>query len=206
LCGQSRCGCGKPPDAGSPDVASGATIAVTVVPALPTATASTTGNRPRLPRGRLRRPRGTATTTSTSTPTAVKTVTVTSTSTSTAGVAVSVSPQNGYNLVTIAYPAAWSCPSDTSLPSSIPSRGHVAHRPFTQRYRLCLAGKPAQAAAQGAESCGALPTRAPISSARTARRRLRRVVLTAMARMSASTIATTRTGAWTRERPGGTAE
>ncbi len=33
---------------------------------------------------------------------------------------VSVSPQYGYNLVTITYPSAWSCPSDTSLPSSTP--------------------------------------------------------------------------------------
>jgi uncharacterized secreted protein with C-terminal beta-propeller domain len=65
----------------------------------------------------------TATTTSTSTPTGVKTVTVTSTSTSTstAGVVVSVSPQNGHNLVTIAYPPAWSCPSDTSVSSSPPA-------------------------------------------------------------------------------------
>ena len=31
-----------------------------------------------------------------------------------------MSPQNGFNLVTITYPAPWSCPSDTSLPYSAP--------------------------------------------------------------------------------------
>jgi Beta propeller domain len=72
---------------------------------------------------------GTATTSGASTPTIVKTVTVTSTSTSTAGVVVSVYPQNGYNLVTIAYPAAWSCPSDTSLPSSTTAQGTLSTDP-----------------------------------------------------------------------------
>ena len=71
----------------------------------------------------------TGTGTGTSTPTSVKTVTVTSTSTSTAGVVTSVFPQNGYNLVTIAYPAAWSCPSDTSLPSSITPQGTLPTDP-----------------------------------------------------------------------------
>jgi hypothetical protein len=51
----------------------------------------------------------------------VKTVTITSTSTTTAGVVVGVSPQNGYNLVTISYPSAWSCPADTSIPAQYPS-------------------------------------------------------------------------------------
>ena len=66
-------------------------------------------------------------TTQASTPTGVstltvsKTVTITSTSTSTAGVQVSVYPQGSYNQVTITYPPAWSCPSDTSLPANSPS-------------------------------------------------------------------------------------
>jgi uncharacterized secreted protein with C-terminal beta-propeller domain len=71
----------------------------------------------------------TGTGTGTSTPTSVKTVTVTSTSTSTAGVVTSVFPRNGYNLVTIVYPAAWSCPSDTSLPSSITPQGTLPTDP-----------------------------------------------------------------------------
>jgi len=121
-------GVGNPPDGGSPDVASGATITVTVVPAVSTATASVTGTATTTT-GQASTNTVASTTTSTSTPTAVKTVTITSTSTSTAGVAVSVSPQNGYNLVTIAYPAAWSCPADTSLPSSIPAVGTLPTDP-----------------------------------------------------------------------------
>jgi len=34
---------------------------------------------------------------------------------------LSVSTQGGYNLVTLTYPAAWSCPADTSPPLSIPA-------------------------------------------------------------------------------------
>jgi len=61
-----------------------------------------------------------------STQTVSKTVTVTSTSTSTAGVVVTVSAQGSYNQVTITYPPAWSCPSDTSLPANNPSSGTEA--------------------------------------------------------------------------------
>jgi len=61
-----------------------------------------------------------------STLTVSKTITITSTSTSTAGVVVTVSAQGSYNQVTITYPPAWSCPSDTSLPANNPSSGTEA--------------------------------------------------------------------------------
>ena len=122
-------GVGNPPGPGlpdastridtSPDVPPVSTISLTVT-AIATATSHTTG---------VATATGGTTggTTQASTPTGVstltvsKTVTITSTSTSTAGVQVSVYPQGSYNQVTITYPPAWSCPSDTSLPANSPS-------------------------------------------------------------------------------------
>jgi hypothetical protein len=116
-------GVGNSPGARPPDTSAGidastdlsppGTISVTVT-AIATATATTTGIR-------TTTAGQTSTTTGVATQTVPKTITITSTSTSTDGVVVSVSPQNGYNLVTITYPPAWSCPSNTSLPFSTPS-------------------------------------------------------------------------------------
>ena len=138
-------GVGNPPDAGTPDVPAVGAITFTVT-ATATATASATGSVATTAAQTSTNTgtptaAGTSTTTGTpaatgtltttttstgtSTPTVVKTIaitaTVTSTSTSTDGVVVSVSPQNGYNLVTITYPAPWSCPADTSIPAQYPS-------------------------------------------------------------------------------------
>jgi uncharacterized secreted protein with C-terminal beta-propeller domain len=102
------------PDAGSADGPSVVTITLTVT-AVATATAPATGTATAVQTSTTT---GTSTDTGTSTVTVAKTVSITSTSTSTAGAVLSVSAQGGYNLVTITYPAAWSCPADTSPPLS----------------------------------------------------------------------------------------
>jgi hypothetical protein len=105
------------PDAGSADGPPVVTITLTVT-AVATATAPATGTATAVQTSTTT---GTSTDTGTSTLTVAKTVTITSTSTSTAGAVLSVSAQGGYNLVTLTYPAAWSCPADTSPPLSIPA-------------------------------------------------------------------------------------
>ena len=105
------------PDAGTADGPPVITITLTVT-AVATATAPATGTATAVQTSTTT---GTSTSTATSTPTVTKTVTITSTSTSTAGAVLSVSTQGGYNLVTLTYPAAWSCPADTSPPLSIPA-------------------------------------------------------------------------------------
>ena len=105
------------PDAGSADGPPVVTITLTVT-AVATATAPATGTATAVQTSTTT---GTSTDTGASTPTVAKTVTITSTSTSTAGAVLSVSAQGGYNLVTLTYPAAWSCPADTSPPLSIPA-------------------------------------------------------------------------------------
>ena len=117
---RDRAGVENPPDAGSPDVSPVVTITLTVT-AVDTATAPATGSATATAAQTSTATGTTATTsTATSTPTVAKTITVTSTSTSTTDAVVSVSAQNGYSLVTLTYPAPWSCPADTSLPSSNP--------------------------------------------------------------------------------------
>ena len=113
---------GSRPGADPPDASAGlvdasldlppvATISLTVtatVTTTKTGTSSGTATTVALP----------STGTGTATNTAAQTVTITATATATGGVVISSYPQNGYNLVTIAYPSNWSCPSDTSVPSS----------------------------------------------------------------------------------------
>jgi len=123
-------GVGNPPDGGSPDVCFSATITVTVGPCCATATARLPARHEHLGASSTTRSRQRH---EHPTPTAVKTVT-SRPRPPPRPASRSVCPhRTATNLVTIAYPAAWSCPADTSLPSSHPA-GHVAHRPYTQRY------------------------------------------------------------------------
>jgi uncharacterized secreted protein with C-terminal beta-propeller domain len=119
-------GVGNPPGAGlpdastridaGPDVPPVGTISLTVT-AIATATSHTTGVATATG-GTTGGTTQASNPTGGSTQTVPKTITITSTSTSTAGTVVTVSAQGSYNQVTITYPPVWSCPSDTSLPSS----------------------------------------------------------------------------------------
>jgi hypothetical protein len=127
-------GVGNPPGPGlpdastridtGPDVSPVGTISLTVT-AVATATSYTTGVATATG-GTTGGTTQASTLTGGSTLTVSKTITITSTSTSTAGVQVSVSAQGSYNQVTITYPPAWTCPSDTSLTANNPSSGTEA--------------------------------------------------------------------------------